>query len=53
MVEVRRVRGDDPEARALVAAMEAWVTENFGPHDARPHLDGDGRARWRRPTAPS
>ena len=31
MVEVRRVRGDDPEARALVAAMEAWVTENFGP----------------------
>jgi ribosomal protein S18 acetylase RimI-like enzyme len=31
MVEVRRVRGDDPEARALVAAMESWVTENFGP----------------------
>ena len=31
MVELRRVRGDDPQARALVAAMEAWVTENFGP----------------------
>jgi GNAT superfamily N-acetyltransferase len=30
-IEVRRVRGDDPEARALVAAMEAWVSENFGP----------------------
>jgi GNAT superfamily N-acetyltransferase len=30
-IEVRRVRGDDPEARALVAAMEAWVNENFGP----------------------
>jgi GNAT superfamily N-acetyltransferase len=29
--EVRRVRGDDPVARELVAAMEAWVTENFGP----------------------
>jgi GNAT superfamily N-acetyltransferase len=31
MVEVRRVRGDDAAARALVAAMEAWVGENFGP----------------------
>ena len=31
MIEVRRVRGDDPAARRLVAAMEAWVTENFGP----------------------
>jgi GNAT superfamily N-acetyltransferase len=31
MIEVRRVRGDDPEALELVAAMEAWVTENFGP----------------------
>ena len=31
MIEVRRVRGDDPAARALVGAMEAWVTENFGP----------------------
>jgi ribosomal protein S18 acetylase RimI-like enzyme len=30
-IEVRRGRGDDPEARRLVAAMEAWVTENFGP----------------------
>ena len=25
------MRGDDPAARGLVAAMEAWVTENFGP----------------------
>jgi GNAT superfamily N-acetyltransferase len=31
MIEIKRVRGDDPEARTLVAAMEAWVTENFGP----------------------
>jgi ribosomal protein S18 acetylase RimI-like enzyme len=31
MTEARRVRGDDPAARELVAAMEAWVTENFGP----------------------
>jgi GNAT superfamily N-acetyltransferase len=31
MIEVRRVRGDDPVARSFVAAMEAWVTENFGP----------------------
>jgi ribosomal protein S18 acetylase RimI-like enzyme len=31
MIEVRRVRGDHPAARRLVAAMEAWVTENFGP----------------------
>jgi GNAT superfamily N-acetyltransferase len=31
MLEVRRVRGDDAAARELVAAMEAWVTENFGP----------------------
>jgi GNAT superfamily N-acetyltransferase len=31
MIEVRRMRGDDPAALALVAAMEAWVTENFGP----------------------
>jgi GNAT superfamily N-acetyltransferase len=31
MVELRRVGGDDPGARALVAAMEAWVAENFGP----------------------
>jgi GNAT superfamily N-acetyltransferase len=30
-IEVRRVRGDDPVARSLVAAMEAWVTESFGP----------------------
>jgi GNAT superfamily N-acetyltransferase len=33
MVEVRRTRGDDPEARALVAAMEAWIAESFGPQD--------------------
>jgi GNAT superfamily N-acetyltransferase len=31
MIELRRVRGDDPAALELVAAMEAWVTENFGP----------------------
>ena len=30
-IDVRRVRGDDPVARELVAAMEASVTENFGP----------------------
>ena len=30
-IELRRERGDDPEARRLVAAMETWVTENFGP----------------------
>ena len=33
MVDVRRVRGSDPEARALVAAMEAWIAEGFGPQD--------------------
>jgi GNAT superfamily N-acetyltransferase len=33
MIEVRRVGGDDPEARSLVAAMEAWVSERFGPQD--------------------
>jgi ribosomal protein S18 acetylase RimI-like enzyme len=31
MIEVRRLRGDDDVARSFVAAMEAWVTENFGP----------------------
>ena len=31
MIEVRRLRGDDEVARSFVAAMEAWVTENFGP----------------------
>jgi GNAT superfamily N-acetyltransferase len=30
-IEVRRVPGDDPAAQALVGAMEAWVSENFGP----------------------
>jgi GNAT superfamily N-acetyltransferase len=33
MVELRRVGGDDPEARALVAAMEAWIAESFGPQE--------------------
>jgi ribosomal protein S18 acetylase RimI-like enzyme len=33
MIEVRRVRGDDPAARELVAAMEAWIGERFGPQD--------------------
>jgi GNAT superfamily N-acetyltransferase len=31
MVEITIGRGDEPEARELVAAMEAWVTEGFGP----------------------
>jgi GNAT superfamily N-acetyltransferase len=31
VIEVNRVRGDDPAALAMVAAMEAWVTEHFGP----------------------
>jgi GNAT superfamily N-acetyltransferase len=30
-IEIRRVPGDDPAARRVVAAMEAWVTEEFGP----------------------
>ncbi len=34
MIEVRRMRGDDVEARALVAAMEAWIGARFGPQDA-------------------
>ena len=34
MIELRRVRGDDVEARALVAAMEAWIGDRFGPQDA-------------------
>jgi len=34
MIEVKRGRGDDPEARALVAGMEAWITEHFGPPTA-------------------
>jgi ribosomal protein S18 acetylase RimI-like enzyme len=33
MIEVRRVRGDDPAARELVAAMEAWIADRFGPQD--------------------
>jgi GNAT superfamily N-acetyltransferase len=31
VIEVTVVRGDSPEALRLVAAMEAWVTEGFGP----------------------
>ena len=31
MIEVVVGRGDSPEALRLVAAMEAWVTEGFGP----------------------
>lgn len=31
MIEIRRVRGDDPAAMAMVKAMEDWVTEGFGP----------------------
>jgi len=31
MIEVTVGRGDSPEARELVAAMEAWVAEGFGP----------------------
>jgi GNAT superfamily N-acetyltransferase len=31
VIDIRRVRGDDPEARAIVRAMEDWVTEHFGP----------------------
>jgi GNAT superfamily N-acetyltransferase len=31
MIEVTVVRGDEPEARELLAAMEAWVEEGWGP----------------------
>jgi GNAT superfamily N-acetyltransferase len=31
MIEITVGRGDEPEARELVAAMEAWVTEGWGP----------------------
>jgi GNAT superfamily N-acetyltransferase len=31
MIEITVGRGDEPEARELVTAMEAWVTEGFGP----------------------
>ena len=31
MIEITVGRGDDPDARQLVAAMEAWVTEGWGP----------------------
>jgi GNAT superfamily N-acetyltransferase len=31
MIEIEVGRGDSAEARALVAAMEAWIDEGFGP----------------------
>jgi GNAT superfamily N-acetyltransferase len=31
MIEITVGRGDEPEARELVAAMEAWVNEGWGP----------------------
>jgi ribosomal protein S18 acetylase RimI-like enzyme len=31
VIEIRRVRGDDPAAIAIIKAMEDWVTDNFGP----------------------
>jgi GNAT superfamily N-acetyltransferase len=31
MIEVTVGRGDEPDARALLAAMEAWVAEGWGP----------------------
>ncbi|HEX2410703.1 MAG TPA: GNAT family N-acetyltransferase [Solirubrobacteraceae bacterium] len=31
MIEVRRVRGDDPAALRVVAEMEQWVRREFGP----------------------
>jgi GNAT superfamily N-acetyltransferase len=31
VIEIRRVRGDDPAARALLAAMEAWIADHLGP----------------------
>jgi GNAT superfamily N-acetyltransferase len=33
MIEIEVGRGDSAEARELVAAMEAWVAEGFGPQD--------------------
>jgi GNAT superfamily N-acetyltransferase len=35
VIEIKRVRGDDPQARSLLAAMEAWIAEHLGPADAR------------------
>jgi GNAT superfamily N-acetyltransferase len=32
-LEIRRVGGTDPAARALLAAMEGWVADGFGPVD--------------------
>jgi GNAT superfamily N-acetyltransferase len=31
MIEIEVGRGDEPAARELVAAMEAWVNDGFGP----------------------
>jgi len=31
VIEIKRVRGDSAPARAIVRAMEDWVTANFGP----------------------
>jgi GNAT superfamily N-acetyltransferase len=31
MIEITVGRGDEPEARELLAAMEAWVTDGWGP----------------------
>jgi GNAT superfamily N-acetyltransferase len=31
VIELRRIRGDDPAALSLIAAMEAWVEAGFGP----------------------
>ena len=31
MIEIRRVRGDEPAALAMLGAMEAWVAESLGP----------------------
>jgi GNAT superfamily N-acetyltransferase len=34
MIEIRRIRGDHSVARELLGAMEAWVSEEFGPTTA-------------------
>jgi GNAT superfamily N-acetyltransferase len=31
VIELRRVRGDDPVAVSLLKAMEAWIAEGYGP----------------------
>jgi ribosomal protein S18 acetylase RimI-like enzyme len=35
VIEIRHVRGDDPVARSLLAAMEAWIADHLGPTDER------------------